>query len=117
MSGALFQRNVIMISFNNLLLSNHSSFLSITVIKIKTEESFMKRIYTLVLAVFAGVAVMAADNRPRSGMVTVSVKENAAVRISVDGRDYSDRDNTVSISNLAPGYHSIQVFALSNKRA
>jgi len=59
---------------------------------------------------------MAADNRPRSGMLTVSVKQNTAVRITVDGRTYSDRDNDVSISNLAPGYHSIQVFATNSSR-
>jgi len=76
----------------------------------------MKKIYTLVLAVLVGAAAMAADNRPRTGMVTVSVKQNSAVRITVDGRNYSERDNDVSISNLAPGYHTIQVFAMSNSR-
>jgi hypothetical protein len=44
----------------------------------------MKKIYPLVLALFVGVAAMAADNRPRSGMVTVSVRENSAVRVTVD---------------------------------
>ena len=77
----------------------------------------MKKIYTLVLAVFVGVAAMAADNRPRSGMVTVLVRENSAVRITVDGRNYSDRNNDVSISNLTPGYHSIQVFAMNYSRS
>jgi hypothetical protein len=36
-------------------------------------------------------------------MITISVKEND-MRVSVDGRNYSDRDNDVTVSNIEPGY-------------
>jgi hypothetical protein len=70
----------------------------------------MNKIYPLVLSLLLGSAAIAADTRPRAGMITVSIKENTPVRVTVDGRNYSDQDNDVSISNVAPGYHNIQVF-------
>src|SRR3954463_16114448 len=70
----------------------------------------MNKIYPLILGLLFSAAAMAADTRPRAGMITVSLKENTPVRVTVDGRNYSDQDNDVSISNVAPGYHNIQVF-------
>ena len=70
----------------------------------------MNKIYPLILSLLVGSAAIAADTRPRAGMITVSIKENTPMRVTVDGRNYSDQDNDVSISNVAPGYHNIQVF-------
>jgi Domain of unknown function (DUF4476) len=77
----------------------------------------MNKIYPLILSLLVGAAAMAADTRPRSGMITISLKENTPMRVSVDGRNYSDQDNDVSISNVAPGYHNIQVFRVSTGRS
>ena len=41
----------------------------------------MKKIYPLVLALLVGAAAVAAE-RPRFGMITISIKENFDVRVS-----------------------------------
>src|SRR5215831_15299239 len=46
----------------------------------------MKKLYTLGLAVFVGVAAMAADNGPHSRVDNRSPRENTTVRNTQDGR-------------------------------
>ena len=76
----------------------------------------MKKVYTFILSVLVGAAVMAADGRPRSGMINISINDNSAVRVVVDGRSYNN-DHNVSISNLSTGYHTVQVFRESTGRS
>lgn len=74
----------------------------------------MKKVYTFILSLLVGAAVMAADGRPRSGMINISINQNTPVRVVVDGRSYND--NTVTLSNLNPGNHTVQVFSTSASR-
>ena len=76
----------------------------------------MNKIYPLVLALLVGAAAMAAD-RPRTGMITINVKDNYDVSVSVDGRYYSERDNDITVTNITPGYHNVQVFRVNNSRS
>ena len=75
----------------------------------------MNKVYSLILAVLIGAAAVAAD-RPRGGTLTISVNDNSAIRINVDGRNYSDRDNSFTISNIQAGYHNVQVYRLNSSR-
>jgi len=74
----------------------------------------MKKVYTFILSLLVGAAVMAADGRPRSGMINISVQNNSAVRVVIDGRSYND--NSVTLSNITPGYHNVQVIGTNTSR-
>jgi hypothetical protein len=76
----------------------------------------MKKVYTFILSLLVGAAAMAADGRPRSGMINISIRDNSPVRVVVDGRSYNN-DHDVSISNLSTGYHTVQVFRESTSRS
>jgi hypothetical protein len=78
----------------------------------------MTKIYSFILALLIGVCALAAD-RPRSGMLTISMKDNnnSDMRVIVDGRNYTDRDNFFTISNIEPGYHSVQVYRMNSSRS
>lgn len=78
----------------------------------------MTKIYSLILALLIGICAIAAD-RPRSGMLTISMKDNdnSYMRVVIDGRNYSERDNDFTISNIEPGYHSVQVYRVNSSRS
>lgn len=67
----------------------------------------MKKIFTLVSGLLLAIAVMAADRRP---VVTVNSMKN--YKIVIDGRTYFSNDNSIRISHLHSGRHSIQVFEM-----
>ena len=74
----------------------------------------MKKVYTVILSLLVGAAVMAADGRPRSGMINISVQNNSAVRVVIDGRSYNT--NSVILSDITPGYHNVQVIGTNTSR-
>ncbi len=67
----------------------------------------MKKMFTLVSGLLLAVAVMAADRRP---VVTVNSMKN--YKIVIDGRTYFSNDNSIRISHLDKGFHSIKVFEM-----
>jgi hypothetical protein len=69
----------------------------------------MNKLYSLILMLFVGIAALAAD-RPRSGRITITSYDDAEIRVEIDGRRYYNNDNTIRISNINSGYHSIQVY-------
>lgn len=68
----------------------------------------MNKVYFFVFALLLSTTVFA--ERPRSGRLTIATYDNAAIRVEIDGRRYSERDNTIRINNINPGHHSIQVY-------
>lgn len=69
----------------------------------------MNKLYSLMLISFISIAAFAAE-RPKGGRLTISSYDNADMRVEIDGRRYSNNDNTIRISNINSGYHSIQVY-------
>jgi hypothetical protein len=68
----------------------------------------MKKIFTLALGLLLTVAMFAGDRRP---VVTVSAPRK--FEIVIDGQRYmSNYGNTISISNMFNGRHSIKVYEL-----
>lgn len=68
----------------------------------------MSKIYIFVFALLLSITVFA--ERPKSGRLTIATYDNAGIRVEIDGRRYSERDNTIRINNINPGHHSIQVY-------
>jgi len=69
----------------------------------------MSKMYTLLLVSFMSMAAFA-DERPKQSRITIATYENADISVQVDGRRYDERDNTIRISNVNPGYRKIQVY-------
>lgn len=69
----------------------------------------MNKLYSLILILFMSIAAFAAD-RPSSGRLTITSYDNADIRVEIDGRRYNSNDNSIRISNINTGYHSIQVY-------
>ncbi len=67
----------------------------------------MKKMFTLVSVLLLAVAVMAADRKP---VVMVNSMKN--YKIVIDGRTYFSNDNSIRISHLYKGFHSIKVFEM-----
>lgn len=67
----------------------------------------MKKMFTLVSGLLLAVALMAADRRP---VVMVNSMKN--YKIVIDGRTYFSNDNSIRISHLNKGFHSIKVFEM-----
>jgi hypothetical protein len=66
----------------------------------------MKKIFTLVLGLMLTVAMFAADRRP-----VVTVNAPRRYEIVIDGKHYlNNYGNSVTISNMHAGRHSIQVY-------
>ncbi|HEY0676762.1 MAG TPA: DUF4476 domain-containing protein [Chitinophagaceae bacterium] len=69
----------------------------------------MNKMYSLMLVLFISISAFAAD-RPRSGRLTITTFDNTNIRVDIDGRRYSNGDNTIRINNINPGNHSIRVY-------
>lgn len=69
----------------------------------------MKKIYTILAGSFMSLLSFA-GNRYDDGKLSITYAGNEDIRISVDGREYYDRNNTVLVENLQPGYHTIKVY-------
>ncbi len=70
----------------------------------------MKTTFTFLLSLLMSISVFAFSNQ---GRLSISSASKTQVRVVVDGRTYTDRDNDrqeVLIRNINPGYHSIKVY-------
>jgi hypothetical protein len=70
----------------------------------------MKRTFTLIISFFLALSAFAHPNQSRLTITSVS---KYPVRVLVDGRSYSERNNNlneVQIRDLRPGYHSVKVY-------
>lgn len=67
----------------------------------------MKRIFTLATGLMIAASLFAADFRPQ---VTISSAKN--FKIVVDGRAYFGSDYGITLYDLRPGFHNIQVFEM-----
>ncbi|HYE54551.1 MAG TPA: DUF4476 domain-containing protein [Chitinophagaceae bacterium] len=76
----------------------------------------MNKMYTMIAALLLSIVSFAAE-RPKSGRLTIATYDNAEIRAEIDGRRYSESDNTVRINNINPGYHSIQVYRRTSSGA
>lgn len=73
----------------------------------------MKKIFTLFASLFMGIAVFAADAKPKS-MLTVKSLDMGDVRIVLDGRRFESADNSLMIRELSAGFHQIKIFRQRN---
>jgi hypothetical protein len=69
----------------------------------------MSKMYTLLLVSFISMAAFAAE-RPKQSRITIATYNNTDISVQVDGRRYDERDNTIRINNVDPGYRRIQVY-------
>lgn len=67
----------------------------------------MKSIITLLFAGMIGTQSFAAF---APGKLNVSFSGNRDIQVVVDNNRYADYDNSVLISNLSAGYHSVQIY-------
>ncbi len=67
----------------------------------------MKKIFTLAAGLLMTVLVFAADRRP-----TVTVNSMKNYKIVIDGRAYFGSNQSINLSNLYDGRHTIQVFEM-----
>ena len=69
----------------------------------------MSKIYTLLLVSFISMSAFAAE-RPKQSSITVATQDNSDISVHIDGRRYDERDNTIRINNVNPGYRKIEVY-------
>ncbi len=74
----------------------------------------MKTIFTLLSSLFMSIAVLAAPADKGAGhkksMLTVKSFDQGDIRVVLDGRRFEPGHNSVMISGLESGYHTIKVF-------
>ncbi len=73
----------------------------------------MKTIFTLLSSLFISASVLAADAKQKS-VVTIKSVDNQNIMVVLDGKRFDANDNSIMISNLNAGQHSIKVYRLRN---
>lgn len=73
----------------------------------------MKKIATLVIAVFLLTAVSRAF--PGAATLTVSANIRNDAYLMVDGQTYRFNQNSVTLENLFPGFHTVKVFRMGRE--
>ncbi len=75
----------------------------------------MKKVSTLGFGIFLSVASFANFAPSR---LTVLAEGNADIKVSIDGSrfDQSSANNNFVFDNLQPGYHSVNIYQLTNNR-
>lgn len=77
----------------------------------------MKTIFTLLSSLFMSIAVFAvpAPNAARvKSMLTVQSAGNSDIRVVVDGRRFEPNDNSLVISGLEAGTHTLKIYREKN---
>ena len=76
----------------------------------------MKKISTLGFGILISIASFASFAPSR---LTVSAEGNANIKVTVDGNRFDQQsfNNSVVFDNLQPGFHSVKVYQLTEKRA
>lgn len=69
----------------------------------------MKKTFTLLLAAIISLSMYA---YPSFSKMSISSNSNTILRVMVDGSRYKASNNSVLISNLQQGYHSVKVYQL-----
>ena len=72
----------------------------------------MKRIFTIAAILFS-VTTFAAGY-PKPAKISVTSKDRASIVIKIDGRKYDLDRNTFAMSNIKPGYHTIEIYRIEN---
>ena len=73
----------------------------------------MKKIFTLLLSSLFSLSLLAFDG---SRLSISAVGTSTEMKIEVDGRKFSMKDNSITLSYLAEGYHQVKIFREKNKR-
>ncbi|MBS1761123.1 MAG: DUF4476 domain-containing protein [Bacteroidetes bacterium] len=69
----------------------------------------MKKVYTILTALLLSICSFAGTGFNDSKL-SVSYMGSDAIRITIDGRDYSGRNGNVLADNIQPGYHTVKIF-------
>ncbi|MEP7277289.1 MAG: DUF4476 domain-containing protein [Bacteroidota bacterium] len=74
----------------------------------------MKKIFTLGLGILISIASFAGAY----GRLTVATEANSNIKVTVDGNHFNQQsaNSSVVFENLQPGFHSVSVYQLSDKR-
>lgn len=73
----------------------------------------MKKFFTLFLSSLFSLSLLAFDG---SRLSISAVGTSTEMKIEVDGRKFSMKDNSITLSYLAEGYHQVKIFREKNKR-
>lgn len=73
----------------------------------------MKKTFTLLTAMILSVTLYAYYGPSK---LSISSTGNSNFRVMVDGNKYRSNNNTVMISDLSEGYHTIRIFQVKNGR-
>jgi hypothetical protein len=71
------------------------------------EKIIMKKTSTLLIAMILTVSMYAFPNQ---STLSVSASFNNSMYITIDGNRYRPTDNELLLTNITPGYHTIQVY-------
>ena len=66
----------------------------------------MKKIYTLSIVL---VSVLSSFAFYDDGKLAITYLGRGDIKVTVDGRRYSDNDLTIMVNNLRPGYHTVKI--------
>jgi len=72
----------------------------------------MKKISTLLLSSLFSLSLLAYDG---SRLSISTVSNSTDLKIEIDGRRFTMQDNSVTLSNIAEGYHQIKIFREKKK--
>ena len=67
----------------------------------------MKKISTLLLSSLFSLSLLAYDG---SRLSISTVSNSTDLKIEIDGRKFAMQDNSVTLSNIAEGYHQVKIF-------
>lgn len=67
----------------------------------------MKKIFTLLLSSLFSLSLLAFDG---SKLSISTISNNMDLKIEIDGRRFTMKDNTITLRNMPDGYHTIKIF-------
>lgn len=73
----------------------------------------MKKIFTLLASLILGIAVFAADAKPKNALTIKSV-DRSSLKIVVDGRRFEPSQNSITIQGLDAGTHQVKIYKERN---
>ena len=72
----------------------------------------MKKISTLLVSSLFSLSLLAYDG---SRLSISTVSNNTGLKVEIDGRRLSMKDNSITLSNIAEGYHQVKIFREKRK--
>ena len=77
----------------------------------------MKRIFTLLLGTIVSISLFAAGTRPFDGSrLSISAPATSTqIKVEIDGRPFTMRDNSITIGYLGEGRHMVKIYRESKK--